>query len=194
MATTPSEAPAAAEPRRRVRAPTARAPGPRHHARALALQGLYAWLLAGGNAADIACQLLDEEQRGKVDTLFFEQLLTDTIAAAPLLRADFAGLLDRPVAALSPVEHALLLLGTYELRFRPEIPVRVSINEAVELAKSYGGTDGFRYINGVLDKLAARLRTGAAAAQDTAAPWRLVATGATAAGATAGDHGVEQPT
>jgi N utilization substance protein B len=132
--------------------------GVRHHARALALQGLYGWLLAGGEADKIGTQLLTEEQIAKVDVPFFREILGGTIGAAEELRTQFADLVDRPVAALSPVEHALLLMGAYEFRFRPEIPFRVTINEAIELAKSFGGTDGFRYVNGVLDKLAARLR------------------------------------
>ncbi len=132
---------------------------PRYHARALALQGLYGWLLAGGDAAAIGTQLLTEEQLAKVDVAFFRELLAGTVAAASGLRTDIAPLIDRPVAALSPVEHAVLLLGAYELKCRPEIPYRVAINEAIELAKSFGGTDGFRYVNGVLDKLAARLRS-----------------------------------
>ncbi len=132
--------------------------GVRHHARALALQGLYGWLLAGGEADQIGTQLLTEEQLAKVDVPFFREVLGGTVSAAPELRAQFADLVDRPVAALSPIEHALLLMGAYELRYRPEIPFRVTINEAIELAKSFGGTDGFRYVNGVLDKLAMRLR------------------------------------
>jgi N utilization substance protein B len=131
----------------------------RYHTRALALQGLYGWLLAAGEADAIGAQLLTAEQRAKVDAEYFNAVLAGTIAAAPQLRTDFAPLLDRPVHALSPVEHALLLMGAYELRFRPEIPYRVVINEAIELAKSFGGTDGFRYVNGVLDKLAAQLRS-----------------------------------
>jgi len=133
--------------------------GERYHSRALALQGLYGWLLAGGDAGAIGTQLLTGEQLAKVDATFFRELLGGTIAAAPELREEFAGYVDRPVAALSPVEHALLLMGTYELKHRPEIPYRVAINEAIELAKTFGGTDGFRYVNGVLDKLAARLRS-----------------------------------
>jgi len=132
--------------------------GERYHTRALALQGLYGWLLAGGDAGAIGTQLLTGEQLAKVDAVFFREVLGGTIAAADDLRAEFSGLVDRPVAALSPVEHALLLMGAYELKYRPEIPYRVAINEAIELAKSFGGTDGFRYVNGVLDKLAARLR------------------------------------
>jgi N utilization substance protein B len=157
----PSEASAPAAVRA-PGAPAARARsaehGVRYHARALALQGLYGWLLAGGDAQSIGTQLLTEEQLAKVDVPFFRELLGGTIGAAEELRAQFADLVDRPVAALSPVEHALLLMGAYEFRFRLEIPYRVTINEAIELAKSFGGTDGFRYVNGVLDKLAARLR------------------------------------
>ena len=78
--------------------------------------------------------------------------------SADSLREHFAALLDRPVPDLSPVEHAALLVGSFELLHHPEIPYRVVINEAVELAKTFGGTDGFRYVNGVLDKVAARLR------------------------------------
>lgn len=143
-------------PAARPRAPER---GARYHARALALQGLYGWLLAGGEATAIGTQLLTAEQLGKVDVAFFREILAATIAAAPELRAELADCIDRPVAALSPVEHAALLLGCYELKCRPEIPYRVCINEAIELAKSFGGTDGFRYVNGVLDKLAARLRS-----------------------------------
>ena len=84
--------------------------------------------------------------------------LIGRIDGADELRAAFSPYIDREVTALSPVEHAILLLGTYELRSRPEIPYRVVINEAVELAKSFGGTDGFRYVNGVLDKVAGSLR------------------------------------
>ena len=84
---------------------------------------------------------------------------------ADALRADFAPHLDRGVEALSPVEHGILLLATYELKHRAEIPYRVIINEAVELAKSFGGTEGFKYVNGVLDKVAAQLRPAEVAAR-----------------------------
>jgi len=143
--------------------------GVRHHARALAVQGLYGWLIQGGDAERIGTQLLTEEQLAKVDVPYFREVLGATVASAEALRAEFAGLVDRPVASLSPIEHAILLLGTHELRDRPEIPYRVVINEAVELAKSFGGTDGFRYVNGVLDKLAARLRSVEARSPDAGA-------------------------
>jgi N utilization substance protein B len=147
----------ASEPARSAARPRG---GERRHARSLALQGLYGWLVAGGDAGTIGTQLLTEEQAAKVDVAYFREVLGGTIGAAEELRAQFADLVDRPVEALSPVEHGILLLGAFELRYRPEIPYRVTINEAIELAKSFGGTDGFRYVNGVLDKLAARLRPG----------------------------------
>lgn len=148
----PSEGSAAAP------TPTSGARRARRHARALALQGLYGWLLAGGEAGAIGAHLLTDEQRAKVDVEFFQQILAGTIGAAEELRRDLSDLVDRPISSLSPVEHALLLMGAYELKYRPEIPYKVAINEAIELAKTFGGTDGFRYVNGVLDKLATRLR------------------------------------
>jgi len=137
---------------------SAREQGPRHKARALALQGLYGWIVGGGDAASIGAHLLTPEQSARLDIGYFHDLLGGTIARADTLRAGFQGLLDRPVAVLSPVEHALLLLGSYELVHHPEVPYRVVINEAVELAKSFGGTDGHKYVNGVLDKAAGVLR------------------------------------
>ncbi len=130
----------------------------RRRAREFALQGLYGWLLSGGEAVQIAAQLKTSPGYGQADETFFLELLNGTTASAPALRELFAACIDRTVEELSPVEHAILLIATYELAHRPEIPYRVVINEAVELAKSFGSTDGFRYVNGVLDKLAGRLR------------------------------------
>jgi N utilization substance protein B len=137
---------------------SAREQGARHKARSLALQGLYGWIVGGGNAGAIATRLLTPDQKSQVDAEYFRDLLGGAIAGAEDLRALFTDLLDRPIAQLSPVEHGLLLLGSYELRAHIEVPYRVVINEAVELAKTFGGTDGFRYVNGVLDKVASRVR------------------------------------
>ncbi len=87
---------------------------------------------------------------------------------ADALRNRITPYLDRPVKELSPVEHALLLLSACELRDHPETPYKVVINEAIELAKSFGGTDGHKYVNGVLDKLAAELRPDEFNARNTA--------------------------
>ena len=94
----------------------------------------------------------------KADAEYFGQLLAGTIAAAEELKREIAPALDRKVEELSPVERGILLLAAWELKHAPEIPFRVVINEAIELAKEYGGTDGYKYVNGVLDKLAPRLR------------------------------------
>lgn len=89
---------------------------------------------------------------------FFSRLFLGTINNATTLERQIQPYLDRSMADLSPVESSILLLGTYELIHHVEIPYRAIINEAIELAKTYGGTDGYKYINGVLDKLAAKLR------------------------------------
>jgi len=137
----------------------------RRRARELAVQGLYQWLVGGQDAAAIEGHLADTrgaegyaELEARTDMQHYRELLNGAIDGAAALRADFGPHLDRAVEALSPVEHGILLLATYELRHRAEIPYRVIINEAVELAKSFGGTEGFKYVNGVLDKVAAQLR------------------------------------
>ncbi|HET9013004.1 MAG TPA: transcription antitermination factor NusB [Gemmatimonadaceae bacterium] len=144
----------------------------RRRARELALQGLYQWLVGGQDAAAIEVHLIETEGREGVDELgkradlsHYRELLHGTIDGAEVLRREFAPYLDRNVEALSPIEHGILLIGTYEMKQRPEIPYRVVINEAVELAKSFGGTDGFKYVNGVLDKVAGQLRPAEVAAR-----------------------------
>ena len=130
----------------------------RRRAREYALQGLYQWQLAGSPPADIRIQLAEDPNFEKADAAYFRAVLDGTIAEAEALKTGIAPLLDRKVESLSPVERGILLLAAWELKHAPEIPFRVVINEAVELAKSYGGTDGHKYVNGVLDRLAAALR------------------------------------
>ncbi len=141
----------------------------RHKARELALQGLYQWLLADEKAEEIRTHLAEFKGHDKADKKYLAQLLDGVIADAAQLEAAFGPLLDRPVDELSPVERGVLLLGAYELAHVPEVPYRVVINEAVELAKSYGGTDGHKYVNGVLDKLAAKLRAAEVKARSSGA-------------------------
>ena len=131
---------------------------PRRRAREFAVQGLYQLLLTGGDPRDVARQMTESEGFGRGDQPMFERLWAGTVAARAELDALLAVYLDRAPAALSPIEHAILLLGAYELQATIETPYRVVINEAVELAKVFGGTDGHKYVNGVLDKLAAQLR------------------------------------
>jgi N utilization substance protein B len=130
----------------------------RRRARELALQGIYEWLVGGQDLAAVEGHLMDSEGFDRADREHLREVLHGVIDDAPALREQFTPFIDRRPELLSPVEHGILLIGTYELQRRPEIPYRVVINEAVELAKSFGGTDGFRYVNGVLDKVAARLR------------------------------------
>jgi transcription antitermination protein NusB len=131
----------------------------RRRSREFALQGIYQWQLAGGDATAIRRQLAEARGFEKIDAEYFDALLAGTIAAAPELEREIAPHLDRAYARLSPVERGILLLAGYELKHQPGVPYRAVINEAVELAKSYGGTDGYKFVNGVLDKMAASLRT-----------------------------------
>ncbi len=133
--------------------------GKRGKSREAALKGLYQWQLAGMEAKAIASYLEQEEEFGKLDIPYFSTLLEGTIGGSEQLKEALQPCLDRPFSELSPVEAAILLMGAYELVHQADIPYRVVINEAVELAKRYGGTDGHKYVNGVLDKLASRLRS-----------------------------------
>jgi N utilization substance protein B len=131
---------------------------PRHRAREFALQGLYQWLLNNEDATKVVNNIRSAHGFDKADGEYFADLLRGTIKQSVELREAFTSLVDRGVGELSPIEHAVLLIGAYELKNHVEIPYRVVINEAVELTKSFGGIDGHKYVNGVLDKLAAQLR------------------------------------
>jgi N utilization substance protein B len=137
---------------------------PRHRAREFALQGLYQWLLNNEAASTVAKHIRSAHGFDKADSEYFTELLNGTIAQSVELRETIAPAVDRPIAEISPIEHAVLLLGAWELKNKIEIPYRVVINEAVELTKSFGGIDGHKYVNGVLDRLAGSLRPDEAAA------------------------------
>lgn len=130
----------------------------RRRSREFALQGLYQWQLAGTDAATIEQQMSAAKGFDKTDRAYFSALLAGAIRESQRLEHSLQPYLDRKCAELSPVERAILLIAAYELENQQDVPYRVVINEAVELAKSYGGTDGFKYVNGVLDKLAADKR------------------------------------
>jgi transcription antitermination protein NusB len=136
----------------------------RRRAREFALQAIYAWLLQGGREGStdevgaIEAHVRDDTEFLHADGRWFDLIWQGVILQANALREDFVPFIDRPLVELSPVEHGILLIGTYELKNQLDVPYRVAINESVELAKSFGGTDGFKFINGVLDKLAATLR------------------------------------
>jgi N utilization substance protein B len=133
-------------------------PVSRRRAREFALQGLYQQQLSGNTRAAIRAQLAEAGGFAKADAAYFDELFAGVSAGYDSLVELIAPHLDRRPAELSPIERAILVIGAWELREQPEIPYRVVINEAIELAKSYGGTDGHRFVNGVLDKLAPTLR------------------------------------
>ncbi len=131
----------------------------RRRARELALQGIYQWLLAGTSSTTIKHHLQAEnDDFASCDQDLLTTLLAGVINNADALRGHFEPMLSRPVSELSPIEHAVLLIGSHELCHSLDTPYRVIINEAIELAKAYGGTDGHKFVNGVLDRTAARLR------------------------------------
>lgn len=130
----------------------------RRRAREFALQGLYQWQLTRDDEAAISAHLAASKGFDKADRLLFDALLRGVIERSAELEAAIAPHLDRSADELSPVERAVMLLGAFELIQMPQTPYRVVLNEAIELAKSYGGTDGYKYVNGVLDKLAAAVR------------------------------------
>jgi transcription antitermination protein NusB len=146
--------PPSAHPQRRRSAPKSA----RRRAREVALQGLYEWLVSKSSTEVIDTHMREQEGFDKCDALHFDALLRGCIAEANELDAALAQHLDRQTSRLSPVEHAVLLIGAFELRHCLDVPYKVAINESVELAKSFGGTDGHKYVNGVLDKVAAALR------------------------------------
>jgi N utilization substance protein B len=132
--------------------------GSRKLARSFTLQGIYAWLVGGADVTLIAANLAEDEQFKRADEAYFRILLYGVLKEEDLLNSHIGRFIDRKLTELSPIERGILLIGAYELLYCPDVPMRVVINEGVELAKSFGGTDGHKYINGVLDKLAQDVR------------------------------------
>jgi len=127
----------------------------KRHAREIALQALYAWQLSGGDPVDEARSL---EGFDKTDAKFVEGLLRGVHERCAALEQLIAPHINRTFDKLSPIERAILYIGAYELASHPETPFKVVLNEAVELGKSFGATDGYRFVNGVLERIAASTR------------------------------------
>ncbi len=132
----------------------------RRKSRELALKGLYSLFLSGNALQDILRELSEDEDYARADQEYFSALLAGVVEQIGALDLRLQPLLDRSIKELSPIEHAILCISGYELIHDVSVPYRVAINEGVELAKIYGGTDGYKYVNGVLDKLAAEVRPG----------------------------------
>ena len=133
-------------------------PSARRKARRFTLQALYQWQLAGAAVSDIEAQFLANQDFAKVDREYFHDLLHGVLGQVKDLDELLTPYLDRRVEELSQVEKAILRLGAFELKERQDVPYRVVINEGIELAKVFGAEESFKYVNGVLDKLARQLR------------------------------------
>ena len=131
----------------------------RKKARNLLVQALYQWQISGTGLANLEAQFCTDNDMGKVDREFFHELLHGVPAKLQEIDECYAQFLDRRRDALDPVSTAVLRLGTYELMYRVDVPYRVAINEAVNQAKKFGPTDAFKYINGILDKVATQTRS-----------------------------------
>jgi len=138
-----------------------RAPKPaqRRKARVLALQALYQRHMAKGDVSQIEAEFFVDNDMSQVDSAYFRDLFRGATREQETLDRQLGPFLDRPLAEVDPIELAILRLGAYELEFRIDVPYRVVINEAIELAKRFGGTEGHKYVNSILDKLAPRLRS-----------------------------------
>jgi N utilization substance protein B len=130
----------------------------RSQARHRAVQAIYQWQMAGQDVREIRDQFLSNEEGGAFEIPYFDKLLSGVPAHLSELDRQLGPCLDRSIESVDPVERAILRLGAYELIHQPEVPYRVIINEAVELAKVFGAEQGHRFVNGVLDKLARRVR------------------------------------
>jgi len=137
----------------------------RKRARKLVLQALYQWQLGQASISQIEAEFRTDNDFGKVDQAYFENAFRAIPTSIGELDKQYEVLLDRSIADVDPIELAILRIGTYELMHRIDIPLRVVINEAIELAKEFGGTDGHKYVNSVLDKLGNKLRSAEASAQ-----------------------------
>ncbi len=145
------------------KSPTSKQPvmsmaGKRRKSRILALQALYQWQLSGNTITSVEAEFLADNDLNKFDVPYFRELLKQVPAQLSDLDGEIAVLLDRSIDSLDPIEKTLVRMGTYELKHRIDVPYRVVINEAVDLAKKFGGTDGHKFVNGILDRLAPRIR------------------------------------
>jgi len=133
-------------------------PAARGRARRRALQALYAWQLSGTPIAEVIGQFADEQQMEIADVPYFEALVHGVVLHRDELDAALQPWIDREVAAIDPIERAVLRLAAFELLHRPDVPYRVVINEAVDIAKRFGAVHGHTFVNGVLDRVAFQSR------------------------------------
>ncbi|WP_411360246.1 transcription antitermination factor NusB [Pseudidiomarina salilacus] len=133
-------------------------PAARRKARKLAVQAIYSWQLSENSMSDIEAQFLTDNDTSKFDAEYFMALVRGVAGQAKNLDDALSPFVDRPMAELDQVERAVLRLAAFELRDRLDVPYKVAINEAIELAKSFGADESHRFVNGVLDKAIDSLR------------------------------------
>ncbi len=141
----------------------------RSRSREFALQALYQVLVGKNEVADVGAFTRDLAGFNKADAVHFDTLLHGCAEQSMLLDTLISPLLDRKLTEISPIEHAIMWIGVYELQHCPDVPWRVVLNECIELAKEFGGTDGHKYVNGVLNGMARQLREAEVAADKGAA-------------------------
>jgi len=133
-------------------------PGARSLARKLAMQALYRWQMNDAPWQDLIAEFASEEGMDRADGEYFRELVQGVCGARDALDESLKAWMDRKPSVLDPIEHAILLIGAFELRQRPEVPFRVVIDEGVGLARRFGATDGHKFVNAVLDRAARELR------------------------------------
>jgi N utilization substance protein B len=133
-------------------------PSARKKARQLLVQALYQWQVSASDIGVIETEFFTDNNMAKVDTEFFRELLHGIPGKLDEIDGAYEPHLDRKSKDLDPISRAILRVGTYELSFRIDVPYKVAINEAVNLAKKFGPTDAYKYINGILDKVATAKR------------------------------------
>ncbi len=131
---------------------------PRRRARECAVQALYSWAISQNSPEIIELNFMTEQDMKGVDTPYFRKLFRQTVENVEAVERTMQGYLDRSLAELDPVEKAVLRLAVYELQFEADVPYKVVINEAIEVAKVFGADESHKYINGVLDKIAPVVR------------------------------------
>lgn len=119
---------------------------------------MYQWQIAGASLSAIEREFIEDNEMKKVDSTYFKELLHQVPATLDKLDDEISDNIDRPLSKMTPVELAVLRLGVYELMFRKDVPYRVVVNEAIDLAKRFGASEGHRYVNGVMDKIAHAIR------------------------------------
>lgn len=132
-------------------------PSARRRARECAVQALYSWYVSQNDAAEVELAFVTEQDLKGVDIAYFRKLFRQTVNNLDMVDASIAPALDRASEELTPIEKAILRLAVYELKYELDVPYKVVINEAIEVAKTFGAEESHKYINGVLDKIAPML-------------------------------------